>query len=100
MKRSGLLDAINVALARERPKIVKINKQICLDAADMAANDVFHMGPDRSQLFHERFEHYYHSIAEMANGDTEDLLYTKTKMDQRLKQILGKFFRPWKERYK
>lgn len=76
--------------------------QMCKDAASMACNDVFHMGPTRGPLFSERFDHYIKEIAGMTVDDGKDdpeLLRVKNQVDTRLKEIYGDHFHPWPVRY-
>ena len=77
-----------------------IHTQMCLDAAMIAANEVFNMGPSRVEAFCNAFSDALVSIAKMTVSDTPDMEYTKAKLDQRLKQICGDKFQPWEERYK
>lgn len=77
--------------------------QMCIDAAFMANNDEFHMGPTRCEGFGQAMVGYINEMAGMIVQDAkddEDFVYTKTKVDQRLKQICGDKFQPWEERYK
>lgn len=55
-------------------------QQMCVDAAFMAANDVFHMGPTRCEAFGTAMVAYLHEMAFMMNEDAEtdpDIVYTK-----------------------
>lgn len=73
--------------------------QMAKDAAFLAAAEVFHMGPGRVPAFSAAFDAALHDIAKMTVEDTKDMEYTKTKLDQRLRQICGEHFVPWGERY-
>lgn len=73
--------------------------QMAKDAALLAAAEVFRMGPGRVPAFSAAFDAALHDIAKMTVEDTKDMEYTKTKLDQRLRQICGEHFVPWEERY-
>ena len=73
--------------------------QMAKDAALIAAAEVFHMGPGRTPAYSAAFDQAIHDIAAMTVEDTKDMEYTKTKLDQRLRQICGEHFVPWEERY-
>lgn len=76
--------------------------QLTYDSAFLAAADVFHMGPGRCETFGTALNGYLTEIAEMMNEDQngdKDYIYTKEKVDQRLKQICGEGFDPWEVRY-
>lgn len=76
----------------------------CADAAILAANEVFHRKGDIIAEFQKAFCKYAIEIAEMTEEDAKadrEMVYTKTKLDERLLDILGeKYFVPWDERYK
>jgi len=77
-------------------------QQMCIDAAFMAANDVFQMGPGRCEQFGLAIVGYLNEICSMMIEDgksDKDLVYTQEKIDQRLKKICGEKFQPWEERY-
>ena len=79
-----------------------ILRQMCIDSAFMAANDVFLMGPGRCEQFGQAMVDYLSEMAGMINEDGKtdnDLTYTCEKVDQRLKKICGDKFCPWEERY-
>ena len=76
--------------------------QQCKDIALMAAGDEFGFGPERAKrladAFDKTFMEYALTVVKDAKGD-RDLWYTKAKIDERLKKICGKYFKPWSERY-
>ena len=76
--------------------------QWCADAAILAANEVFQRKGQKLVEFYNTFVKYAHEIAEMAIADAKDdrtLGYTKGKLDDRLKELLGDDFLPYEERY-
>lgn len=86
---------MDTRLARQQ----MIDMQMAKDAALIAAAEVFHMGPGRTPAYSAAFDQAIHDIAAMTVEDTKDMEYTKTKLDQRLRQICGEHFVPWGERY-
>lgn len=77
-------------------------QQMCIDAAFLAAADVFHMGPGRCEAFGRSMTEYLHEIARMMLDDAKDdpeLAYTREKVDGRLRKICGEKFEPWEVRY-
>ena len=86
---------MDTRLARQQ----MIDMQMAKDAALIAAAEVFHMGPGRTPAYSVAFDQALHDIAAMTVEDTKDMEYTKTKLDQRLRQICGEHFVPWGERY-
>ena len=84
-------------------RYAEIRGQIDFDAACIAANEVFHMGPSRAQAFAKAMMETAHEIGEMfiedARGDAT-LEYSKTKLDEKLLKIVGKDnFVPYDLRY-
>lgn len=76
--------------------------QWCSDAAMIAANEVFGRRGEKLVEFNNAFVRISHEIAEMTLEDARDdrsLEYTKYKVDAKLKELLGKDFIPWEERY-
>lgn len=100
MRQSGYLQRVRQDVNRQLSESRSIHTQMCLDAAMIAANEVFNMGPSRAEAFCNAFSDALVSIALMTVSDTPDMEYTKAKLDQRLKQICGDKFQPWEERYK
>lgn len=99
----------NDFLARiQRQKAQEINvrtlftMQWCADAAAIAANEVFNRKGDKIAEFLKKMSEYSREIAEMTDSDArgdKTIEYTKTKIDEKLKEILGEHFEPWDERY-
>ena len=77
--------------------------QWCADAAILAANDVFQRKGEKLVEFHKAFDEYARMIAQMTLDDAKadkSIVYTKEKLDGRLKELLGDDFVPWEERYR
>lgn len=74
----------------------------CADAAILAANEVFQRRGKKLAEFRDVYMRYAHEIAEMTMDDAKadkSLEYTKYKLDERLKDLLGEDFKTWDERY-
>ena len=76
--------------------------QLAQDAAMIAANEVLQMGPGRAKEFAMAFTEAVNDIGTMMFEDQMDdpeFVYTKARVDRRLKEICGENFVPWEERY-
>ena len=76
--------------------------QQCADMMLIAANAEFGFGADRLNRLEEVFFSVFVEYADMAiedGKDDPDIVYTRDKLDRKLKQIMGPHFRPWEERY-
>ena len=77
--------------------------QIGQDAACFSANEVFKMGEGRAPDFCVAYRESVNEIAKLIFEDQKDditFVYAKTKIDDRLKRIVGeKNFVPYEERY-
>lgn len=77
--------------------------QIVQDASCFAAHDVFQMGPGRAVDFCIAVRNYTNEMVHLIRDDQdddEDFVYSKAKIDEKLKKIIGeKNFAPWEERY-
>lgn len=77
--------------------------QMGMDAAALAANEVFGAGPKRCVAFCEAYNRIVNEIAAMTNEDADrdrEIEYTKARIDRALQRILGDAFHPWDERYR
>lgn len=103
MRQSDYLQRVRRDVDRQLAESRQICIQMCLDAAMIAANEVFNMGPTRAKAFADAFSSSLNEIATMtvSDGKTDkELWFTKSKLDERLKQICGEHFQPWEVRYK
>lgn len=76
--------------------------QQCGDMMLIALNDAFGFGADRLHKMEEVYSDVFREYAEMAIADGRDdpsIEYTRAKLDAKLKQIMGEYFRPWEDRY-
>lgn len=71
--------------------------QIAMDAALIAANDVFNMGPSRVQEFYDTFRSHYIEICDLIVDNGLD--YAAEVLDRRLKPICGEKFTEGRIRY-
>jgi hypothetical protein len=101
--KSGYLARLQQQKAADISFHRKFTMQWCADAAILAANEVFHRRGPMLVEFHNAFIRIAHEIANMTLDDAKDdktLEYTKYKVDERLKELLGDDFIPWDERYR
>jgi hypothetical protein len=64
---------------------------------------VFQRKGEKLSEFQNAFVKYAHEIAEMTLEDAKSdksIDYTKGKVDEKLKELLGDDFIPWEKRYK
>lgn len=77
--------------------------QMCQDAACIAAHNALGMGPGRAENFCAEYRLTINRMSEMALEDAkddEDIWYTKEKLDEELRAIVGPDkFAPFEERY-
>lgn len=76
--------------------------QIVQDAAFLAAADVFQMGPGRCEAFGVAVREYVNEMARIMRADQQndpEYVYTREKVDRRLRQICGDKFEPREVRY-
>lgn len=103
MKKSSFIQRMQEQKAYEIKWHREFTIQWCADAAILAANEVFQRKGEKLVEFNNTFAQYAKMIAEMtlddARGD-KSIVYTKEKVDGRLKELLGDAFVPWDDRYK
>lgn len=99
-RQSNYIARVRAAARKQVTELHGIHTQMCLDAAIVAANEVLDLGPTRVKAFVEEFSDALMAIAKMGVEDTQDMEFTKTKVDARLKEICGENFVPWDERYR
>ena len=82
---------------------LRICLQQSMDAALMAADDVFDVNAYSAEKFHIAMIDYVNDLSAAVIEDSKsdpDLVHTKADIDRRLMQIVGKDnFLPWDERY-
>lgn len=108
MKKGNVLtrmeDKIEAKYRKRFLSKMDILLQMAQDAAMIAANDVFSMGPVRAVKFGAAFRDAMNDMGRMVVEDAEDdseAVYAKAKIDERLMAIVGaENFCPWEERYR
>ena len=81
---------------------MRMTLQLAQDAAMIAANEVLQMGSGRAKEFALAFTEAINDIGVMMFEDQQDdkeFVYTKARVDRRLKEICGENFEPWEVRY-
>lgn len=76
--------------------------QMCQDAAMISANEVLGMGEDKSKKYADSFRTNVNEIADLMFSDMQDdaeFVYSREKIDRRLKEFCGEYFVEWEERY-
>lgn len=75
---------------------------LAVDAAVLAANKCFNAGPERAPDFVGEMISTYNNLAYLIYEDAKDdksLEYSKAKIDESIKRIMGVQFQPWDERH-
>ena len=76
-------------------------QQLMADAAVIALNRAFGFGPVRAAKFLDAMNQAATDMADLIMEDTNDTEYSRTKIDNELRGIVGEEnFTPWDERYK
>ena len=103
MKPNPLLERLKEQYNAEFQRKTDILLQIGLDAAMIAAHEVFKLGPGRAEKFRNEYVDTVNEIAKLLSDDGKDdrdLVYAKTVVDRRLHDIVGdKLFDDWDTRY-
>ena len=71
--------------------------QQCVDMMMIAANEEYGLGPERLNRLEKTFYSVFKEYAEMTIEDAKDdkaIEYTKSKLDRKLEQICGEYFKP------
>lgn len=101
-KPNPVLAAYEAKLKAEYQRRLTVTMQMCFDVAVITANDVFQMGAGRAKIFEQKYTENYAKICAMLLEDEcdPDLVYSRAKIDERLKAIVGEEnFAEWDERY-
>lgn len=93
---------IKYAIAFERRS--EVLAQMLMDAAMLAAHDVFGLGPGRAAKFMQAVKDSFQEMEIMALKDADDgdqeIWYTRAKLDEQLRAIVGEEnFKPFEVRY-
>jgi hypothetical protein len=102
-KPNAMLAKRDALLLAGYQKQLDIALQMGLDAAMIAANLVFQLGKGRAADFGAAYMQAIHEISELTIEDSKDdpeLVYSREKLDQKIKAIVGdENFEPYEERY-
>lgn len=98
-KQSGYLRAIDKAREQGFMTGQHFTRQLCMDVSAIVLNRLFGFGAERIKRFNDAMVEQYGNYADIWNGDTKDVEYSKAAMDRALEQIFGDQFMPWNERY-
>ena len=91
-KQNPLLAAHEAMLQKRYDASLRVQRAFVLASAMMAANDVFGMGKGRAEKYQDTCINYLKEIAKTVLKDSEDdkdVEWSKAKVEQRLRQILG-----------
>lgn len=102
-KQNAFLAAVRKEVHRQMVQYEVSRMQMAQDAAFMAANEVFNLGPGRAEAFGKAFIKYANELAELIVTDSKDdksVEYAKTVIDRKLLPIVGEeLFVMFDERY-
>ena len=96
---SAYIKALQSAFNSGTEEGERFGMQLMADLVTLALNQEFGFGPERLMRFCKAISKKYGDFADLWNGDTKDVEYSKAVLDRALKQICGKYFIPWDERY-
>lgn len=80
-------------------KVLAWTQQEMLDAVALTLAEFYGFGPERQKQFHDRFETKYAELRKLEREDTEDNDYYIAKVEDALKNAMGKYYCPRSERY-
>lgn len=101
-KQSGYLMRQRQQREEELRRHRYITTQWCEDAAILAANEVFQRRGDKLDEFRQAYRKWAMEIANTTLEDAandQEIWFTKGRLDELLKDVLGEHFVPWDERY-
>jgi hypothetical protein len=97
----------NSYLARQQEKrnvhdlqIEKLSLQMAADAAVIALKNTRGCSEETAVEFLVEMVKVYDEIIDLFHVDTKDIEYSRAKVDEALRRILGDKMQPWEERYK
>lgn len=102
MKPNAMLAKLQAQYEVRSARKVNVAMQMAKDVADMAAAEMFGMGEGRAEKWTKIYSDILNDMMRMIASDNEDdqeIVYSRAKVDERLKQIYGKHFQPWEARY-
>ena len=99
MAKNEYLRRVQAKCREETAAKNSITLQMAVDAAVLAANEVFGAGSKRAAQFVCKMQEYFMTIINLTLEDSRDMEYTKARIDNALETILGENFTPWDDRY-
>lgn len=99
MKQSGFLARMTAQKEREKLETLRFTRQLITDMSVIALNNVFGFGAERLKKYADEMLRVYEEYADIWNRDTADTEFSRDKLDQKLRQICGEYFKPWEVRY-
>lgn len=106
MKQNGLsrmVEAYKERIREEYQQRLKLAfafaSQWYHDGACLAAAEAFGLDPDGVKSFSDTLAANMDEFTELWNADASDCEYTMTKQDERLKELCGKYWIPYEQRY-
>lgn len=75
-------------------------RQLMCDLSVLVLAQDFGWKPDRLYKFCEALSRLHDEYADIWNSDSNDIEYSKARLDDALKAVCGERFLPWEERYK
>lgn len=102
-KGNAYLAKRDARIAMDYQLKLHIMQQIGMDAAMMAAHDIFQLGKGRAKKFGEKYIEYVNYISGLITEDRKDdkdCVYSRAVIDRQIRSIVGdENFDPWVERY-
>lgn len=101
-KQNNFLNRMRNQFEVEARARAKLAMTLSVDAAILAVNECFSIGPERAPDFVATLMTWYNKLAELVCEDAKDdkaLDYSRTKIDQAIQQIMGEQFQPWNVRH-
>lgn len=101
-KPNAMLRRLEAQYEAKSARKVNTALQMAKDAADIAASEMFSLGEGRAEKWTKTFSRVLQEMMQMVYDDGSndpEIVYAKTKIDARLKEIYGKHFQPWSVRY-
>jgi hypothetical protein len=79
--------------------IEKLSLQMAADAAVIALKNTRGCSEETAVEFLTEMVKVYDEIIDLFHADTKDTEYSRAKVDEALRRILGDNMQPWEERY-
>lgn len=100
MKQSGYLKRLKKQRDEDSYVNYVVARQLMVDLLTIALNRALHLGAESQKLVWDTFSKLHDEYCTIWHQDSKDLEYSKEVIDRELKEICGKYFIPWEERYR